>query len=76
MMRMKKEKTKRGNLKRRSLKRIVLALKARNKIPMLHPKTGGEETYRGESCATEGGVYQYPRVTLSLFSLVESPFPS
>lgn len=45
MMRMKKEKMRKENLKRRSLKRIVLGLKARNKIPMLHLKTGREETY-------------------------------
>lgn len=41
---MKKEKMKKENLKRRSLKRIVLDPKAKNRIPMLHLKTGEEET--------------------------------
>lgn len=43
MMKMKKEKMKRENLKRRSLKRIALDPKAKNKIPMLHLKTGEEK---------------------------------
>lgn len=41
---MKKEKMKKENLKRRSLKKIVLDPKAKNRIPMLHLKTGEEET--------------------------------
>ena len=41
---MKKEKMKKENLKRRNLKKIVLDPKAKNKIPMLHLKTGEENT--------------------------------
>lgn len=44
MMKMKKEKMKKENLKRRSLKKIALDLKAKNKIPMLHLKTGERKT--------------------------------
>lgn len=44
MMKMKKEKMKKENLKRKNLKKIVLGPKAKNKIPMLHLKTGEERT--------------------------------
>lgn len=37
---MRKEKMKRENLRRRSLKKIALDPKAKNKIPMLHLRIG------------------------------------
>lgn len=43
MMKMKKEKMKKENLKRRNLKKIALDPKAKNKILMLHLKTGEEK---------------------------------
>ena len=46
MMRMKKEKMKKENLKKRSLKKIVLDPKVKNKIPMLHLKTGEGKNFR------------------------------
>ena len=58
MMRMKKEKMKKENLKKRSLKKIVLDPKVKNKIPMLHLKTGEGKNIRN-MCGSVRQCYRW-----------------
>lgn len=81
MMRMKREKMKKENLKRRSLKKIVLDPKAKNKIPMLHLRTGEEKAsgtcvWRYETiCYREFKFVNSQKVILTLFFFHRIPLP-